>query len=92
MLTIASELLRRPGIPDAAALSASFERLTAYSRPAGIPGPGSPAEWDVFAAASVMLVNSGRAAPARRPLQAALGGATSELLTAYLAVVRTANY
>ena len=86
------ELLRRPGMPDPDALSASFERLAAYSKPAGIPEPGSPAEWDVFAAASVMFVNPGQAARARKALHAALGGATFELLTAYLAFIRTAHY
>lgn len=86
------ELLSRPGVQDPAALSQSLDRLAAFAVPAAIPLSGSPAEWDIFAAATVLFLDPKRADRARSALRAALGGPTLEILTAYLAFIRTAHY
>ena len=87
------ELLRRPGVPDTAALSASLDRLAAYPAPIPtMPEAGSAAEWDLFAAASVLFLNPAQAERARAALRTALGNPTLELLTAYLAFIRMAHY
>ena len=86
------ELLRKPGVPDAPNLSAILDRLAAYPVPLEAPDPGSPAEWDIFVAASILFLNPGQADRARSALRAALGGPTLELLTAYLAFIRMAHY
>ena len=87
------DLLRRPGMPDNAALSESLHRLGAYPTPVEVmPESGSAAEWDIFAAASVLFLNPAQADPARRALRTALGGPKLELLTAYLAFIRMAHY
>ena len=87
------ELLRRPGVTDTAALSASLDRLAAYSLPVSvIPEPGSAAEWDIFSAASVLFLNPAQAKRARGALRTALGGSVLELLTAYLAFIRMAHF
>jgi two-component sensor histidine kinase len=87
-----AELLRRPGLPDVASLSDSLSRLAAYSEPAEIPAPGSPAEWDIFVAASVMFLQPAQAGSARIALRTAIGAPLQEVLTAYLAFIRTAHY
>jgi two-component sensor histidine kinase len=87
------ELLRRPGLADAEALSASLDRLAAHSTPVeSVPKPGSAAEWDIFGAASLLFLNPAQAGRARGALRNALGGPKLELLTAYLAFIRMAHY
>ena len=86
------ELLRKPSVPDAAVLSAILDRLAAYEVPLPAPDPGSPAEWDIFAAASILFLDPGQADRARRALRTALGGPALEMLTAYLAFIRMAHY
>lgn len=87
------ELLRRPGTPDNATLSASLDRLAAYSAPIDVmPEPGSDAEWDIFTVASIVFLTPAHADRARAVLRTALGGTTLELLTAYLAFIRMAHY
>jgi two-component sensor histidine kinase len=87
------DLLRRPALSEGDALSASLDRLAAYVSPvAAMPESGSAAEWDIFAAASLMFLSPAKSDRARLALRAALGGPTLEMLTAYLAFIRMAHY
>lgn len=86
------ELLRKPGAPDAAEIAASLVRLSGLPAPMEMPAPGSESEWDVFTAASILFLHPGQSETARTALRAALGGTKLELLTAYLAFIRTAHY
>lgn len=86
------QLLRRPGVPDAQALDASLSRLEARNSPMAVPGVGTQEEADTFAAASVVFLQPNGSDRARHALRVALGGSTFELLTAYLAFIRTAHY
>lgn len=86
-------LLRRPGAPDADEIAESLDRLTAHVAPlAAMPEAGSEMEWDVFVAAGVLFNSPSQGRRARAALRAALGGEALELLTAYLAFIRTAHY
>ena len=85
-------LLKRPGVPDAEALEASLRRLEASNSPLAIPGPDTQDETDIFAAASVVFLHPTASDRARNALRRALGGSTVELLTAFLAFIRTAHY
>ena len=86
------QLLRRPGVPDAESLDASLSRLEARNLPIAVPGPGTQDEADVFSAAGVVFLQPGRSDRARDALRTALGGPVLELLTAFLAFIRTAHY
>ncbi|WP_374471437.1 sensor histidine kinase [Phenylobacterium sp.] len=87
------ELLRRPGVQDAGAIAESLDRLAAFRSPlTKMPESGSETEWDVFVAASVLFNSPSQGLRARAALRAALGGEALELLTAYLAFIRTAHY
>jgi two-component sensor histidine kinase len=87
------ELLRRPALPEGDALSASLDRLASYVRPVvTMPESGSAAEWDIFAAASLLFLSPAQSDRARAALRTALGGPTLEILTAYLAFIRMAHY
>lgn len=85
-------LLRRPGVPDAEALEESLRRLEAHNAPVGLPEADTLEEADLFAAASIMFLRPTESDRARHALRTALGGTTFELLTAYLAFIRTAHY
>lgn len=85
------QLLRQPGLLDEDELASVLARLSA--RPlAAMPEPESQAERDIFAAAAWLFVQPIRAVEARQALHIALGGTKLELLTAYLAFIRTAHY
>jgi hypothetical protein len=84
-------LLRRP-LPDGRALEASLRRMRTLSQPVAIPAPRSAAEADLFAALTVMFLEPLRAGDAREAVRRAAGDAEFEILTAYLAFVRTAHY
>lgn len=86
------ELLRRPGIPASEVLDVCLSRLEAYNEPRFVPEPGTEAETDVFNAVSVLFLEPGNAGRARKALRSALGPGVLELLTAYLAFIRTAHY
>lgn len=57
-----------------------------------MPEPESGLEEDVFAAATELFLEPQRSEASRRSLRSALGPSNLELLTAYLAFVRTAHY
>ena len=86
------QLLRRPGVPDAEALEASLARLEACNSSLGIPEPNSQQELDIFTAASIVFLRPNGSDRARSALRTALGGSMFELLTAFLAFIRTAHY
>jgi two-component sensor histidine kinase len=67
-------------------------RLEAYTKPAPVPEPDTEAEADIFAACGLLFLHPAAADRARRALRTSLGGTTLELLTAYLAFIRTAHY
>ena len=84
-------LLRRP-LPDADGLSRCFERLESRARPVEIPDPETQLESDLFDALTIMFVEptSFGACTAGRDLRTWRG--RFEILTAFLAFVRTAHY
>lgn len=87
-------LLRRP-VSTEADLDAALARLEAHEFPAPEDAwsePESLLEADVFAAATVLFLEPARSGRARMALRTALGGRVLELLTAYLAFIRTAHY
>jgi PAS domain S-box-containing protein len=84
-------LLSRP-IPDALALSEALSRLETYADIAEIPLPRTRAEADLFDALTIMFVAPRQSQRARHAVCAAVGDAKLEILTAFLAFVRTAHY
>lgn len=84
-------LLKRPA-PDVGAMESTFRRLTTLSEPMAIPLPESEAEGDVFDALAILFVEPRKAENARSAIKKALGEAFFELVTAYLAFIRTAHY
>ena len=87
----ALELLSRP-VPDAAGFEECLARLERHSAPAEIPGPATALEADLFDALTMMFIEPRRAERARRAIIHAFGASNFELLTAFLAFVRTAHY
>jgi signal transduction histidine kinase len=86
-----TELLRRP-LPEGPALARVLERLERVSLGDRFPEPRTECETDLFDALTIMFVSPRDAAHARTAVRAAVGGATFELLVAYLAFIRTAHY
>lgn len=84
-------LLTRP-VPDADALTQIYARLQEGPRHEAMPGPGTQAEHDLFDALTVIFVAPNRSAQARAAVRHAVGDRLFELLTAFLAFVRTAHY
>jgi PAS domain S-box-containing protein len=84
-------LLRRP-LPDADGLTRCFERLESHRHPVEMPVPETQLEGDLFDALTVMFVEPARSERARRAVACAFGESRFEILTAFLAFVRTAHY
>lgn len=85
-------LLSRPAVPPSDELEKRLRQLESYPTPMAIPEPDTEAEADIFAACGVLFIHPESGDFARRALRAALGSTTLELLTAYLAFIRTAHY
>lgn len=85
------QLLKRPA-PDLVNMDEVYVRLNDMSPIAEIPAPRTKSEEDLFDALAIMFVEPGRAAKARSALKNALGNTAFELVTAYLAFIRTAHY
>ena len=84
-------LLVRP-VPDAVALEQIYTRLRS-GRPMDLmPSPETQAEADLFDALTVIFLVPNRSAQARLAVRHAVGDRAFELLTAFLAFVRTAHY
>jgi len=84
-------LLQRP-LPDAKALAGVFDRLESHEQPMDIPVAGTQAEHDLFDALTVMFLEPVRWERAREGVRRAVGDGRFELLTAFLAFVRTAHF
>jgi signal transduction histidine kinase len=85
------ELLKYP-VPDAEKLERALINLESRQQPAAAPDPDTPGERDLFDALTILFVAPRRAARARNAIAVAVGEMTFELLTAFLAFVRTAHY
>jgi PAS domain-containing protein len=84
-------LLQRP-LPDANALARVFARLEGHEEAKNIPAPGTQAEYDLFDALTVMFLEPRKWERAGEAVRRAVGDDTSEILTVFLAFVRTAHY
>ena len=84
-------LLQRP-VPDANVLAAAFARLESYKDAQNIPAPGTQGEYDLFDALTVMFLEPRKWERAGEAVRRAVGDDTFEILTAFLAFVRTAHY
>lgn len=84
-------LLRQPVVLTDVELDAVYARLDAW-KVQEIPAMETQAEQDVFAAASVLFSQPARSARAAEALRNALGNTQFEILTAFLAFIRTAHY
>jgi PAS domain S-box-containing protein len=79
-------------LPDANALGAAFSRLESCEAAKDIPPPGTQTEYDLFDALTVMFLEPLWGERAGEAVRRAVGDCTFELLTAFLAFVRTAHY
>lgn len=84
-------LLQRP-VPDAGQLERSLARLRSGQPSLAIPETGTQFEADLLDVLTIMFVSPRHASSARVAVTYALGEKTFELLTAYLAFIRTAHY
>jgi PAS domain S-box-containing protein len=84
-------LLQRP-VADANALAAVFARLESYKDAKNMPASGTQAEYDLFDALTVMFLEPRKWERAGEAVRRAVGDDTFEILTAFLAFVRTAHY
>jgi hypothetical protein len=84
-------LLRRP-LPDAVQLATCLERLESYRHPRQMPDSGTQLEGDLFDALTIIFLEPGHSEPARRAVAGAFGEHGFEILTAFLAFVRTAHF
>jgi signal transduction histidine kinase len=84
-------LLSRP-IPDAEGLNGSLAFLENVARPVAIPEPGAELEGALFDALTIMFIDPRGAERARLAVTHAMTESTFEILTAFLAFIRTAHY
>ncbi|HXE06707.1 MAG TPA: hypothetical protein VN612_02340, partial [Acidobacteriaceae bacterium] len=90
-VTQAITLLSRP-VPDAGRLERSLVMLESIPARVAIPEPEAALEGSLFDALTILFVSPRGAERARLAITHALGEATFEILTAFLAFVRTAHY
>jgi signal transduction histidine kinase len=84
-------LLRRP-LPDAVQLATCLERLDSYRHPRQMPDSGTQLEGDLFDALTIIFLEPRHSEGARRAVAGAFGEHGFEILTAFLAFVRTAHF
>ncbi len=84
-------LLSRPA-PDAVALHERLLRLSRLGELGEAPLPETQEEGDLFDALTVMFLSPQVSEAARRAVRTSMGDHRFELLTAFLAFVRTAHY
>jgi two-component sensor histidine kinase len=70
----------------------TFKPLEALSAPIGWPEPGTPAEYSLFSAATIIFVQPTRSERARQSLRRAVGGKQFEYFMGLLTFVRAAHY
>jgi PAS domain S-box-containing protein len=85
------ELLHRP-LPDAIQLALCLGRLEGYQHPVEIPDSGAQLEGDLFEALTIIFLEPRHSERARRAVAGAFGESRFEILTAFLAFVRTAHF
>ena len=90
-VTQAIALLSRP-VPDGARLERSLTLLERVAAPIAIPEPEAELEGALFDALTILFVRPRGAERTRHAIAHALGEPTFEILTAFLAFVRTAHY
>ncbi len=84
-------LLQRP-LPDGKRLAQCLGRLETEQPLVEMPGPETQVEGDLFDALTVIFVDPRQAERARRAVACAVGEIRFEILTAFLAFVRTAHF
>ena len=84
-------LLKTP-VPNSESLEHAFLRLEKLGGDRAIPDPETELERDLFAALAIVFVAPQRSGRARKAVTTAVGEVHFELLTAFLAFVRTAHY
>jgi len=84
-------LLSRP-VPDAEGLDRSLAFLESTPGPVAIPEPEAGIEGPLFDALTIMFVDPRGAERAQVAIAHAVGESTFEILTAFLAFIRTAHY
>ena len=84
-------LLSRP-VPDRTRLDNSLVLLEKVASPVAIPDPEAELEGALFDALTILFVRPRDAERARHAIAHAVGESTFEILTAFLAFVRTAHY
>jgi hypothetical protein len=87
----AIELLRRP-LPNSTELISILQRMSAFNKPSPMPDSGTQAEADLFDALTFIFVEPTYSGRARDAVRAVVGDTAFELLTAYLAFIRTAHF
>ena len=85
------KLLKRPA-PDVANMDNVYRRLHSFSAPVPVPEPETENEGDLFDALAIMFVEPRKAEKACTAIKHALGETLFEIITAYLAFIRTAHY
>ena len=85
------EMLRRP-VPTKAGFLAAAQRLAEQSSTTAMPEPETEREADLFDALTLIFLEPRGSLPARKAVARALGEGNLELLTAFLAFVRTAHF
>ncbi len=84
-------LLRRP-LPGAVELGLCLGRLEDHQHPVDIPESDTQLEGDLFAALTIIFLEPRHSERARRAVAGASGESGFEILTAFLAFVRTAHF
>ena len=84
-------LVSRP-VPDAEGLNRSLAFLESIADPVAIPEPEAETEGALFDALTIMFVDPRGADRVRLAIVHAVGESTFEILTAFLAFIRTAHY
>lgn len=84
-------LLSKPAVLSEDELASVYRRVEGYRLPE-MPLMDSQEEADIFAVASVIFVSPARSSQASATLRKAVGGKNFEIITAFLAFIRTAHY
>jgi PAS domain S-box-containing protein len=84
-------LLQRP-LLDAMQLALCLERLESYQHSVEIPDSGAQLEGDLFEALTIIFLEPRHSERVRRAVTGAFGESRFEILTAFLAFVRTAHF
>jgi len=84
-------MLKRP-VPSEAEFVHALQRLNAGASASQMPATATQREADLFDALTLIFLEPRRSAPVRQAVAQAFGEANLEMLTAFLAFVRTAHF